>query len=188
MGQFKDEGKPTCKRCEKSGYACAGYDTGIHFINTSTAPIRAEKNTSTVKYIRSTPVTVVPRMRPATTIPNELSLIAFQPDVFLSFMYRNFVWRTYGSGWLESAATDKLDPLSSQSIKALSTIFFGISHHQEDIQWQGAMQHGKLLGLVRPALANPKKLGVENLVIPIVVMLMHAVSLICYRPPFVSIC
>ncbi|KAF2735449.1 hypothetical protein EJ04DRAFT_576098 [Polyplosphaeria fusca] len=168
-----DERKPSCQRCEKSGYVCAGYEKRIHFINKSTAKFQdAQDEPSSTILINNAPVKVVPRMR-TVAVPQELSLAAFRNDVCISFLMHNFVWRTYGKGWLEPAA-GKLDDLSNQSIRALSALFFGISHKQEDIQMVGALRYGKALGLLRPALSDPRKPGVEKLIIPILLMLMHA--------------
>lgn len=81
-------------------------------------------------------------------------------------------------GWLEPAAQEQLDPLSTQSIRALSNIFFGMSYHQEDIQLQACLHYGKALKQLRGGLADPRKPGIENLIIPVLILLMHAVSYI----------
>ncbi|KAF2472043.1 uncharacterized protein BDR25DRAFT_17757 [Lindgomyces ingoldianus] len=172
-----DEAKPTCKRCEKSGYICAGYDTGLHFINTSTAPFRESRSSTTTtpakQYDRKTSIKIVPRIRTVVVAP-ELSLVAFQSDVCVSYMFSNFVWRTYGSGWLDLGAEGRIDAMTRQSINALSQTFFGVSHHQEQLQLKGSMQYGKVLTLLRPKLANPSNPGLEYLIIPVMVLLMHA--------------
>lgn len=160
---------------------CAGYDTGIHFVNTLTTKFQGgeDQSAAEVQYVRNVPVKVVPRIRTAA-VPPELSLVAFQSNVCLSFMFSNFVWRTYGHGWLEPAAVKQLDSLSSQAVKALSSIFFGIQHHQEDLQLRGSMQYGKAITLLRPALSDPTNPGIENLIIPVLILLMHAVSYFPY--------
>lgn len=89
-------------------------------------------------------------------------------------MLHNFVWRTFGVGWLESAAAKKLDETSAQAVGALSRIFFGIEHQLEDVQLKGSVQYGKALSLLRPALEDIRKPGIENLIVPILIMLMHA--------------
>ncbi|ORY15598.1 hypothetical protein BCR34DRAFT_477610 [Clohesyomyces aquaticus] len=170
-----DEGKPTCNRCEKSGYECAGYNTGIHFINTSTAPFQDNQPNKTIQYADKVPVNIAPRIRPVVTIvPPELSLVAFQSDVCMSHLFSNFVWRTYGYGWLDLGAEGKLDVMTHQSVKALSSSFFGVLYRQEEIQLKGSMQYGKVLTMLRPRLSDPRKSGVENLIVPIMVLLMHA--------------
>lgn len=173
-----DEGKPICKRCEKSGYACGGYKPTLQFINASTAPLASQKLKApqAVAYVGNTPITVVPRMRNAA-LPTELSLIAFQPEVCLSFLMHNFVWRTYGHGWLEHAAQERLDLVSTQAVRGLSNIFFGISNRQESIQIQACLQYGEALKGLRGGLEDLKRDGVENFLIPILLLLMHAVSL-----------
>lgn len=178
-----DEGKPTCERCKKSGYACAGYSTGLQFINTSTAPFNqptSNQSSAPIQLVGNTPVRVVPRIRTAE-LPMELSLAAFQSEVCTAFMLHNFVWKTYGNGWLEPAAQELLDQLSTQAVRALSGIFFGIFHHKEDIQLQACLHYGKVLAQLRMRLAEPSGEGVERMIIPVLVLLMHAVSQLSLR-------
>jgi hypothetical protein len=96
-------------------------------------------------------------------------------------MLSNFIWRTYGHGWLEAAAAEA-DSLGSWAVKALSSIFFGISHHQEDMQMKATLQYGQAVSLLRPALSDPSKPGIEELIVPIMLMLMHAVGLVLLSP------
>ena len=173
-----DESKPTCKRCEKSGYACGGYKTSTKFINTLVVPFEectSHQPSSSIEYAGNVSITVIPRMRTAP-LPTELSLVAFQSDICISFLMQNFLWRAYGDGWFEPAAKKQLDPLSSQAVRALSNIFFGMSHHQERSQLLACLQYGNVLGGLNGGLADPRRPGLENLLVPVLISLMYTVS------------
>lgn len=105
--------------------------------------------------------------------PPEMSLIAFQGDFCFSFMFSNFVWRSYGAPWLDQAAAGKLGRLSLDATKALSQANFGKSNHQSDIELKGVIQYGKCLESLAQELGS--SCG-RDLLVPILVLLMHAVS------------
>jgi hypothetical protein len=60
-----------------------------------------------------------------TSPPQELGLVAFKNDICFAFLHDNFVWRTYGTPWLQMAIEGKMDNLSFQSGQALSQMSFG---------------------------------------------------------------
>ncbi|RYP64250.1 hypothetical protein DL769_006730 [Monosporascus sp. CRB-8-3] len=132
---------------------------------------------------RSGPVT--PKSNPRRTIspnlspPPELRLIAFQWDIYGARMFDNFVWRSYGAGWLDRAAQGKLDNLSLDAVKAFSQFSFGQSNRIRDIQIQGDSRYGKCLGLLRDKLEKGAATadGGQLLVPPILVFLMVATRL-----------
>ncbi|OCL03880.1 hypothetical protein AOQ84DRAFT_442428 [Glonium stellatum] len=172
-----DERRPTCQRCEKSGYSCGGYERPIPFHNTSIAPFNlVEENKPSISQ-HSFPncmTRIVPRIR--NPAPNELSLVAFKGDMCFAFLFENFVWRSYGTPWLQMAASGKLDSLALESSQALSQANFGSSHRLPDIQINGAIQYGKALRALIPGLSDPSKPGVEILLVPIMILLIHATS------------
>jgi hypothetical protein len=106
--------------------------------------------------------------------PAELSLVAFRPAITTAFLMQNFVWRTWGHGWFERA--DSIDPLSAEAVKALSNVFFGISHQQESIQFEATKQYGKVLRGLRGGLDNFQQSRLEDYLIPVMLLLMHSVS------------
>lgn len=109
------------------------------------------------------------------TPPRELSLVAFQDNIYLSLMFSNHVWRASASLWLEDAATGKLGKLSMDSAYALSQANFGRINHQNDIESQGTALYGQCLINLAGQLANISQNG-PALLIPILLLLMHAVS------------
>ncbi|KAF9781052.1 hypothetical protein IL306_014349 [Fusarium sp. DS 682] len=106
--------------------------------------------------------------------PPEMSLIAFQGDFCFAFMFSNFVWRSYGTPWLDQAAAGKLGSLSLDATKALSEANFGRSNHKRDIELNGVVQYGKCLKTLAGALGSGAVQGRQDLLVPILVLLMHA--------------
>jgi hypothetical protein len=113
----------------------------------------------------------------------ELSLVAFEGDICIAHLFRNFVYKTYGTLWLEQAAGGKLGDLSSEATKALSQYTFGVQNKVQDIELQGAVRYGKCLRVLASELENGPKLHAtgHGLVVPILVLLIYAV---CYPPVF----
>ncbi|KAF2462353.1 hypothetical protein BDY21DRAFT_418252 [Lineolata rhizophorae] len=178
-----DETKPTCKRCEKSGYWCAGYERELQFVHSSTSPLPSSSR-STSGDAQAAPQTSVVPIRggrrppppPAVpcSVPDELSLEAFQGDVCLAFLFENFVWRSYGTPWLELAAKGKLDALSSQACQALARSNFGRAFHDAELQTSGAVEYGAALQALRPMLSDPSRPDFTSLVVPVLILLMHS--------------
>lgn len=110
--------------------------------------------------------------------PPELSLVAFQGDFCFSFMFSNFIWRSYGSLWLNQAAEGKLGHLAFDATKALSQANFGRTNHKTDIELEGSVQYGKCLTTLATELGKGTALVKDGnqLLIPILILLMHAAS------------
>ncbi|RYP66616.1 hypothetical protein DL770_008775 [Monosporascus sp. CRB-9-2] len=94
-------------------------------------------------------------------------------------MFDNFIWRSYGAGWLDRAAQGELDILSLDAVKAFSQFSFGQSNRIRDIQVQGVTQYGRCLRLLRDKLEKGAATadGGQLLVPPILVLLMVAPGL-----------
>ena len=107
----------------------------------------------------------------ASSPPGELSLVAFEGNICLTFLFENFVWRSYGTEWLELAALGRLDAVSSFAIRGLSHANFGKSHHSQDLQLRGAAQYGQALKTLTPELSRPTN---PRLLIPILILLLHS--------------
>ena len=74
------------------------------------------------------------------------------------------------------AAKGDLGQLSLNASRALSQTNFGSARHQEDIRLDGIVHYSKVLKELAPQLSDPRKSGVEELIIPIMMLLLHAVS------------
>ena len=183
-----DEGKPTCARCSKAGYTCAGYEKKLQFRHTYAeevkdgAPKDKDKQPSPETIIllnlaHSRERSVQEQQHQALGRPpaQELSLVAFQPNIEFSFLFDHFVWRTYGTPWLDLAAAGKLGDLSASASRSLAQSTFGQSYHQPAIELSGAIHYSKTLKSLIPRLEDPKKPGIEMLIVPIMIMLNRAV-------------
>ena len=98
-----------------------------------------------------------------------------------AFLVANFVWRTYGTPWLEMAAKGELGQLSLDASRALSQTNFGTAHHHEAIKLDGMIQYSKVLKALALQLLDPMRPGLEELIVPVMMLLIHAVSSILTR-------
>jgi len=188
----------------RGGFDCLGYARETQWRHTSTAPFVADSSTSSSTQgatvsVDATSSSLPFRQAPSSAVvvksaaPNHaiadalpllqtVSLDGFQGDFSFAHTFSNFVWRGYGSQWLEQAAQGKLGTLALDSIKALSWSTFGKSAKLADMQYKGSVQYGKCLRM----LAQEMEVGSEkavakkgldgSLVVPILLLLMHAVS------------
>ncbi|KAI2465540.1 hypothetical protein F4781DRAFT_21297 [Annulohypoxylon bovei var. microspora] len=163
-----DEAKPQCYRCVKAGFRCEGYERATQWRHTSVTPRLASRfhGPEFTELTQNGSMT----FRPAP----ELSLVAFEGDMCTAHMFRNFVWKSYGSLWLDQAAEGKLGSLSLDAVKALARLNFGLSNRIHDFELQGAAQYGKCLRVLAGELGKD---GSEvhdsrTLVVPILVLMM----------------
>ena len=173
----EDEEKPACHRCIKGGFDCLGYERERLWRNISTIPFH-EYSTS-VPRLNDELVVALQRTAAANSVqspspPPELSLVAFQDNFCLTFMFDNHVWRSSGVLWLEQAARGSLGELSLNAAYALSQANFGRSYHQWDLEMQGVLLYGQCLKALADQLASIKPRA--ELIVPILILLTHAVS------------
>ncbi len=179
-----DETRPTCKRCERAGYACAGFERKLEMrfhtfeAQPGSGPAIISKELPSSR--DDVPEAFVLRSNAfqsgSTFLPPELSLIAFREDVQFSYLFDNFVWSSYGSPWLQMSAEGKLDALSLEACRAFSLSIFGRHHHQVEIEVSGAVHYDKTVRVLSSRLSDVGAPGSENLIVPIMILLMHAVS------------
>ncbi|MCJ1263591.1 hypothetical protein MMC22_003461 [Lobaria immixta] len=96
--------------------------------------------------------------------------------MYTALLVANFVWRTYGTPWIEMAAKGNLGQMSLHASRALSQTNFGSAHHQEEIKLDGMTQYSKVLKALAPQLSDPRRPGVEELIVPVMMLLIHAAS------------
>lgn len=109
-------------------------------------------------------------------ISQELSLTAFKSDMEFAFLFDNFVWSSYGTPWLEQSAAGKLDQLSHLAARAFAQTIFGSHHHLEATKAEGSDGHTIVLRVLSEELGREGAPGTEALIIPIMILLIHAVS------------
>ncbi|KAI5456629.1 hypothetical protein BGZ63DRAFT_417610 [Mariannaea sp. PMI_226] len=170
-----DETKPVCTRCTKAGFECLGYERARMWHHTSTAPFPAADQEAEKQKQDSA---LAAKHHRVSSPPPELSLIAFQGDFCFSFMFSNFIWRSYGALWLNQAAEGKLGNLALNATKALSHANFGRSNHKSDIELEGSIQYGKCLKRLATELGRGPELVKDGnqLLVPILLLIMHAAS------------
>lgn len=181
-----DESRPTCKRCQKAGYDCGGYQRQLElrfhtFADPAGGGVPTPATTSKLPPTFSNSCiskNLVPRSSQddQSSVPPELSLVAFREDVQFSFLFDNFVWSSYGSPWLQLAAAGKLDALSLEACRVFSLGTFGRHHHQREIEVSGAIHYDKTVRALSSRLSNVGSAGSEALIVPITILLMHSVS------------
>jgi hypothetical protein len=181
-----DETRPVCKKCEKSGHKCRGYRLAAVFVNASSAvPLGqdiASHSSSVTVYTNDFSVSVSSCVQYLPPAPRpELSLVAFKPAICLTFLMQNFVWKMYGVGWFEPAARDQIDCLSANAIYALSQVFFGEMHRRKELRLQGGAHYGQVMSKLGVKLAKTKLDELESLMVPVMILLIHAVSSFCKR-------
>ena len=129
----------------------------------------------------SSPVAQLP-----SPVPKQLSLVAFEGDFCFAYTFSNFVWRGYGSQWLDQAAEGRLGDLALDSVKALSYSTFGKSNRLVDVELKGSVHYGRCLRTLAKELRDGTVVsdrGKGDLLVPILVLMMHAVgpkSLACF--------
>ncbi|KAH8724800.1 hypothetical protein GQ44DRAFT_654167, partial [Phaeosphaeriaceae sp. PMI808] len=173
-----DEARPNCQRCAKAGFECSGYERERIWRNSSMVAV-AELS-SPIPHIENRIMTKVQPEAASGGVgslspPPELSLVAFRDNICLTWMLANHVWRSSGIIWLEHAASGKLGSLSLHATYALSQTDFGCANHQPDIERRGITLYGQTLSQLAAQLTNLHH-GVQNLIVPIIVLMMYAVS------------
>ena len=109
-------------------------------------------------------------------VPQDMSLVAFKEDIQFAYLFDNFVWNSYGTPWLQMSAEGRIDFLALEACRAFSLSIFGKHHHQSDIEVSGAIHYDKAVRALSSRLSNVGAPGSEDLIIPIMILLMHSVS------------
>lgn len=163
-----DEAKPQCYRCVKAGFECLGYERAVQWRHTSLAPVQESRLHMSDCMDYAQPMSI--GFAPAP----ELSLVAFEGDIYTAHMFGNFVWKTYGTLWLDQAAEGRLGNLSLDAVRALAQSSFGLKNRVQDLQLKGAAQYGKCLRVLADELGRDDAAVHDSrrLVVPILVLMM----------------
>ncbi|KAI1640989.1 hypothetical protein F4809DRAFT_293972 [Biscogniauxia mediterranea] len=165
-----DETKPLCHRCAKGGFECLGYERPTQWRHTSTAPLPTPDPPSSEAKQRLALVLM------GVSPTRQIDLTAFRGDMCVAYMSQNFVWKSYGTLWLDQAAAGKLGDLSLQATNALSQLSFGLYSNMQDVELMGASLYGKCLRALAEELGKAPSIGCKGheLIIPILVLMMLA--------------
>lgn len=112
-------------------------------------------------------------------VPPSLSLIAFKDVVEFSYLFDNFVWRTFGSPWFELCAKGRMGKLAHEACQAFAQSVFGRHHHQKEIEIQGQVLYSQAVKSLSQRLDSLTGPGAQELIVPILLLLMHAVRCPC---------
>jgi hypothetical protein len=116
-------------------------------------------------------------------------------------MFANPVWRLYGGAWLPDAARGRLGGLALEAARAVARAGFGRMSGRRKVEVAGQAAYGRCLGILAGELAERKgcahveragvgerrmgkgmRKGKEDLVVPVLVMMMHAVRFLLSLP------
>lgn len=125
--------------------------------------------------ITTTEFVVSPSQEKSVAVPEELSLIAFKDDMQFAYLFDNFVWSSYGSPWLQMSAMGRVDSLSLAACQAFAHTVYGKHHHMRDVEVEGSIRYGQTVRMLSQALTRVGEPGTEALLVPITILLMHAV-------------
>ena len=109
------------------------------------------------------------------SVPSGLSLVAFKGDMQFAYLFENFVWASYGTPWLQYSAQGMMGGLSLAASQAFSQSVFGRHHHRSDIETEGQIHYGATVRDLSVELSQVGHQGSESLIVPIMILLMHAV-------------
>jgi len=108
--------------------------------------------------------------------------VGFEDNVCGSYLFDNFVWRTWGNAWLRAASEAKMGELARKAVQGLAFNNFGRVHHQVELEATGNRTYGECLRLLAGELAKGDTVAPEDaasLLIPMLLMLIHSV---CFPP------
>ena len=105
--------------------------------------------------------------------------LSYEPATFPhhlsdAFLFRNFVWASYGSPWLQLSAQGKLGVLAQQACSSFSMTVFGRHHQCKDIELDGVAIYGHAVAKVRAHLASAPSPRLAELLMPVLILLLHS--------------
>ncbi|KAK7935167.1 hypothetical protein PG985_000662 [Apiospora marii] len=161
-----DETKPTCDRCRRGGFECLGYARATEWRHTFQETV--SKRNGALATINVTSL-------PPSTPPRELDFGGFERNFCFSRMLDNFVWCSFGAGWIERAAEGRLGHLPLKATRALSQVNFGRRERLAPLKYKGHVEHSDCLGLLARELAGRGLQGGQRFLVPILMLLTSVV-------------
>ncbi|KAH6676385.1 hypothetical protein B0J14DRAFT_651807 [Halenospora varia] len=178
-----DETHPKCERCTKAKIPCEGYARDLKFVDEKG---RAQKRVQIKRQayleaiqaeeaqLRANRATKLePTNRPVGKVSPPLSLVGFRDKVELTFMLNKLFagWRLF-IPFVMRGYRGTEDCTTTQTVKALSSIYFGRMHHDKESFDSGMISYCKALRLLgvdlkdqKAAFALPSVTNVLSLVI-----------------------
>lgn len=155
LTQAADESKPTCLRCNRATYCCAGYDQPwldeapyIALAQQRASQREKEYKESGISLLPSDSV-LAGGYLPAESIAQPMDLAAFQEDICRSFVFHRLSGAQYSkamSWWLSPNPRVEVQSRTLVSAsKAMSAAFFGRINRQRKIIIEGDLMYGEAL-------------------------------------------
>lgn len=190
-----DRTKPTCKRCQQSGYECKGYKkvlrTQNHGIVAGDEP--GSSRFGTIGRTNSYPdfsvkvpgsndaITAV--SAPSDAISSRLvpDFLPFVDHITLSYLFDAYSWINVHSILLQDTPmrqrlTQQSDELGYDSLRALAYGIFSRDHHIGSLRQSAARLYGASLQKLQSKLTATPKSDLARLIKPIAIMGSYSVS------------
>ena len=151
-----DEHRPTCERCQNGGFECEGYLPDFRFVDENSRTVRHVQKAS-LKQQKSRSRDVVASSLKAQVLPAEISLVGFQDNLVVSFLLSHIFSGMARNSWMERQAENTKSATAQNSILALSNVYFGRMHRQQNIVKQGFASYGKALSGLNTDLQDEEK-------------------------------
>lgn len=191
-----DEGKPLCDRCHKAGFECGGYVEFVQFID-ETSRLKS-------KILRRAPSPAV------TSRPLYCSESPLEHAINFNFSFNSYFPLTVNPSWNENEimtthlllgifdwngdstsphatwdsillSQDNETELSTASIRALSTVYFGKMNKQPRLMREGAKQYADALKMLQIKLQWQEQAIGDDVLIAIILLATY--ELICLTHP-----
>lgn len=155
-----DKRRPTCERCEKGNFECGGYVREHRFVDEVARTVRHAQKASKGKSLSaSSSRDVAPFSSKSQSLSPDMTLRGVQDNVTISFLLSNLFsgMPTVSKPWMQGQAEDTTSLTAQNSILALSRVYFGRMHQQQDIISQGFELYGQALKNLNSDLQEEEK-------------------------------
>jgi hypothetical protein len=186
----KDEARPVCQRCQKSGFQCDGPQSIVFVQGKIVKSRRSQKSKNKVEDPHNTTVwrrqdveeTTSESPEYQVTFP-EVSPKFNENEVYICYARRHL----YPNGpidlGLQELSTSDITinhrsaetgdtPLFVQAALSFATLLFGTRHHQSGIVTQGYALHGVALRQLNQALSRPERRMRDDTIVSVIILAM----------------
>lgn len=151
-----DERRPTCERCEKGNHECEGYQRNRVWIDEGARTVRLARREKPWEYLEDDGQSKDLNQ----DIPATLGLEAFRQNIYVSYLlaklFRGGIM-CIDWNWLRSHAEDSGSAAAQDSLRALSTAYFGRMHGQRKVMSASYVLYGNALRSLNKDLQHSDK-------------------------------
>ena len=150
-----DEGKPGCRRCVKSGFACTGYDETQSEYIVSQDVVKGYEEGADQAFLANRDVA---RDQASIQASSLRSLPVDAEDLAISFYFDQLAPRQYGS-WVDVLqffyAGESSDSILCRAVTAMSCSFISLEPAFTQYKVKAFSEYTKVVRLIRDELNNP---------------------------------